>query len=291
MDSVEHILKLYNGSEWISLTGNQYNFLSGNNLGISGTDSVVDLSVFLDNTDTQILSLTGNSLTIEDGNSVDLSAFLDNTDEQKISLLDNTLRISGSSSQVDLSKYFDNTDEQTLSLTGHNLSIEDGNTVDLSVYADNTDEQTLSLNGTTLSISNGNNVELSSLLAGQQNQIEQLTTQIEGLNQAIEELQLMVSTLVGTKDVSAAVKSSTIEQNIPNPFSTSTDIPFTIDSGAKNVYLAFYTQQGQLVKKVEIIERGSGSYTFIPESNSKIYLYSLYVDGVQIGTKKMLVSK
>jgi hypothetical protein len=82
------------------------------------------------------LALNTNSLdyTDEDGNTtnIDLSAYLDNTDEQAISLSGNTLAITGNAGTVDLSPYLDNTDSQTLSLSGNNLTISSGNTQDLS---------------------------------------------------------------------------------------------------------------------------------------------------------------
>ncbi|MCB0574948.1 MAG: hypothetical protein KDC61_10330, partial [Saprospiraceae bacterium] len=79
--------------------------------------------------DNQTLSLSGTSLSIEDGNSVNLSGI--------------------------------NTDNQTLSISNATLSIKDGNSVNLSGI--NTDDQTLSLSGTTLSIESGNSVNLSNL--------------------------------------------------------------------------------------------------------------------------------
>jgi hypothetical protein len=59
--------------------------------------------------DDQLLSLAGDTLSIEDGNSVDLSGYLDNTDDQLLSLAANTLSIEDGNS-VDLSGYLDNTD-------------------------------------------------------------------------------------------------------------------------------------------------------------------------------------
>ncbi len=78
--------------------------------------------------DKQTLTLSGSSLSIQNGNTVDLSSL--------------------------------NTDNQTLSLNGNNLSISGGNTVDLSQFMDNTDNQSLSLSGTDLTISGGNTVDI-----------------------------------------------------------------------------------------------------------------------------------
>jgi len=154
----------------------------------------VDLSSYLDNTDNQNLTLTGDTLVIRDGNSVSLSKYLDNTDNQDLTLSGDTLEIEGGES-VNLSKYIntDNqtidqlsfssgiltvaiedgnvktvnlgslvgSDDQTLTLSGNTLAIRDGNSVSLSKYLDNTDNQDLTLSGDTLEIEDGKSVNLS----------------------------------------------------------------------------------------------------------------------------------
>ncbi|MBN2779122.1 MAG: hypothetical protein JXR36_15925, partial [Bacteroidales bacterium] len=80
-DSTSHMLNIWNGSTWIK-PGIQNISLIGNNLSITDGNSV-DLSAYLDNTDAQDLSLTGNTLSLmNDGTTVDLSMYLDNTDTQ-----------------------------------------------------------------------------------------------------------------------------------------------------------------------------------------------------------------
>ena len=84
----------------------------------------------MDNTDNQTVTLTGNTLSISNGNSIDLSPYLDNTDAQTITLSGNTLTVSNGGS-IDLTPYLDNTDNQTLSVSGSTLSIAGGNSVTL----------------------------------------------------------------------------------------------------------------------------------------------------------------
>ncbi|MGB6153191.1 MAG: hypothetical protein WBG48_14500, partial [Pricia sp.] len=132
------------------------------------TAQTVDLSA-LDNagTDDQNLTLTGNTLAIEDGNDVDLSGYLDNTDDQNIEnlgLVGTTLTVGiedGTAQTVDLASIDTDTDEQDLTgatLTGNTLQIDIENgastTVDLSALNDSgTDNQNLT--GATL---NGSNI-------------------------------------------------------------------------------------------------------------------------------------
>lgn len=116
-------------------------------------------------TSNELQTLSWNSgthiLTISNGNTADLGSLLDNTDTQAISKTGNTLSISGNASTVDLASYLDNTDSQTLSLAGSTLTVSGGNSIDLAPI--NTDAQDLSLSGTTLNISGGTGVNIASI--------------------------------------------------------------------------------------------------------------------------------
>ncbi len=84
-------------------------------------------------TDDQALSLTGNTLDLEDGGSVNLAGYLDNTDDQAISYNTSTNVISlEDGGTIDLSLLNNSgTDDQALSLTGNTLDLEDGGSVNL----------------------------------------------------------------------------------------------------------------------------------------------------------------
>ena len=98
------------------------------------------------NTDDQAISLAGNILTLEDGGTVDLSPFLDDTDTDDQTITQFTLSPAGiltleiqdgNTVNVDLSSLTTvDTDDQTLALAGTLLSIADGNSVDLSIFSD-----------------------------------------------------------------------------------------------------------------------------------------------------------
>lgn len=129
------------------------------------TTHTVNLTDLQDNTDDQDLTLSGNTLSIEDGNSVSLAPYLDNTDNQTLSYnaTTNVLTLQNGGT-VNLSDLQDNTDDQTLNLSGNTLSIESANSVSLAPYLDNTDDQQISLTGNTLAIESGNSVSLSGYL-------------------------------------------------------------------------------------------------------------------------------
>jgi hypothetical protein len=98
----------------------------------------------------QTLSLSGNLLSIDQGNTVTLPA---DSDQQQLSISGAVITISNGNS-ISLPPDADN---QVLAVSGNNLSIANGNTVALPVSPDN---QSLIISGNTLSISNGNSVGL-----------------------------------------------------------------------------------------------------------------------------------
>ncbi|WP_299212152.1 T9SS type A sorting domain-containing protein [uncultured Aquimarina sp.] len=155
-------------SGYLDNTDSQELSFSTNTLSLSGGTNTVDLSSYLDNTDAQDLELSGNVLSLTNDNTVvDLSGYLDNTDSQELSFSTNTLSLSGGTNSVDLSDYLDNTDMQDLELSNNILSLtNDGTSVDLSGYLDNTDAQTLTLSNGNLTISGGNSIDISSLQDG-----------------------------------------------------------------------------------------------------------------------------
>ena len=190
-------LFIWDGAQWINSTIDTNTDtddqtidefqLNGDDLELSLQDDAeaaktVDLSKYLDNTDSQELSLTTNTLSISGGTAtVDLSGYLDNTDTQDLQLSSNILSLTNDATTVDLSGYLDNTDAQTLNLSNGSLSISGGNTIDLSVLQDGTgtDSQnltsaTLDNNQLTIAIENGNSVsvDLSAILTPLQDEDE-----------------------------------------------------------------------------------------------------------------------
>jgi hypothetical protein len=130
-----------------------------------------DATVNTDNQIVDVFNIAADTLhlSLEDDGAVDytidLSAYLDNTDSQAISLGGNSLSITGNAGVVDLAGYLDNTDNQILSLAANVLDISNGNNVSLASYLDNTDAQTLAFDSGTniLTITGGNTADLSTL--------------------------------------------------------------------------------------------------------------------------------
>lgn len=126
------------------------NSVNSNNQLITTVNGVASSPVNLPRTDLQSLSLTGNLLSISNGNSVTLPSY-DYT-PQILSQSENTITLSNGGGSFTLPT-FNDTDAQSLALNGNTLSISNGNSVTLPTYDDT--PQTLSQTGNTVTLSNG----------------------------------------------------------------------------------------------------------------------------------------
>lgn len=124
------------------------NSVNSNNQLVTTVNGVASAPVNLPRTDLQSLSLTGNLLSISNGNSVTLPSF-DYT-PQILSQSENTITLSNGGGSITLPT-FNDTDAQSLALNGNTLSISNGNSVTLPTDT----PQTLSQIGNTVTLSNG----------------------------------------------------------------------------------------------------------------------------------------
>ncbi|MBQ4821724.1 T9SS type A sorting domain-containing protein [Aquimarina sp. MMG016] len=320
-------LFIWDGTQWINSTldtdtdtDNQtidVFQLNGNDLELSLEDDatvtqVVDLSSFLDNTDSQELSLATNILSISGGtNTINLSGYLDNTDAQDLQLSSNILSLTNDATSVDLSGYLDNTDNQELSLSNAILSISGGsNTVDLSTLQDGTgtDSQTLDLTNDVLSISNGNTVDFSAYVNTDGQDLSSASLSGTDLTIAIENgasvtvdlsplltdienrLALLEQTLGVQENNLNKAKTAILYQNIPNPFNGTSSIKYYLPSSVSKAAMVFSNTSGQVISTVTLDKRGDGTLAINRDGlASGTYFYSLYVEGSLIDTKKMVI--
>jgi hypothetical protein len=126
------------------------NSVNSNNQLITTVNGVASAPVNLPGTDEQSLSLTGNTLSISNGNSVTLPTY--NYTPQLLTQSENTITLSNGGGSFTLPT-FNDTDAQSLALNGNTLSISNGNSVTLPTYVDT--PQTLSQTGNTVTLSNG----------------------------------------------------------------------------------------------------------------------------------------
>lgn len=94
------------------------------------------------------------------------------------------------------------------------------------------------------------------------------------------------STLGGTTG-----SESNLFQNVPNPFSNTTVIPYTIGHGVRQAVLVVTNLDGVEMKRFTTSNAGAGTFELsMGDFSAGTYIYSLFTDGKLIDTKKMILA-
>jgi len=82
-------------------------------------------------------------------------------------------------------------------------------------------------------------------------------------------------------------------QNIPNPFSESTIIRYYLPGGTTNAIIRVTSMGGSTVKDLQLgATRGANQVDFQTQGLAAgTFLYSLFVDGKFVDTKKMMIAR
>lgn len=125
-----------------------------------------------------------------------------------------------------------------------------------------------------------------------------LVKAVQQLTAIVEEQQLKIDFLLEEVDKSSGNASNRVStgtalfQNVPNPFSTDTEIKMELPETALSVNLIVYSLEGKQLKRTEIRERGNTKIKISGnEFSAGMYLYALIVDGKVVDTKRMILTK
>ncbi len=128
------------------------------------------------------------------------------------------------------------------------------------------------------------------LVAGVQEQQEQ----IEAKDKHIAELEERISKLetrAGIDNGSIGVAKAVLQQNVPNPFSQTTEIRFTLPDQTNDAQVLVFDMNGKQIKRIPV-RKGDNSVTINgSELTVGMYLYSLIVNGQEIDTKRMILTQ
>lgn len=85
---------------------------------------------------------------------------------------------------------------------------------------------------------------------------------------------------------------SYLEQNVPNPFDIATEIKCFVSEDSENAVIYVFNLQGTLKLQKPIYQKGENSITiFGSELEAGMYVYSLFINGKEVDSKKMLLTK
>lgn len=116
------------------------------------------------------------------------------------------------------------------------------------------------------------------------------TNTIDSLKAEINSLKSMVPD--NYSNISSAKTSGILFDNVPNPFSTSTEISAYIANTVNSASIYIYELNGTQVRSYNIVNRNNISITVDGSTlKSGMYLYSLVLDNVLIDTKQMIITQ
>ncbi|MEO1652530.1 MAG: tail fiber domain-containing protein [Bacteroidota bacterium] len=114
-------------------------------------------------------------------------------------------------------------------------------------------------------------------LKAQQAQISQLELKLHQVSHSVDA-------------ISDETETGALFQNRPNPFGTSTIIPFAIPETANSARIIISDLRGKLIKSYPITQKGKGEIQLDAHSlEGGMYLYTLLIDGEMVDTKRMLM--
>ena len=127
--------------------------------------------------------------------------------------------------------------------------------------------------------------------------LQEQSLKIDSLKSVIEEMKtsqnmLKSATISTGSTTNLSENRASLEQNIPNPFSKETRIGCTIPENTGTSVLYIYNMNGTQLQQYNV--NGKGKQTVILNGNSLepgMYLYALVVDGQEVDTKRMILTK
>jgi hypothetical protein len=129
-------------------------------------------------------------------------------------------------------------------------------------------------------------------LSSKDNEIDALKEQVANQQQQITELRQMLLELKNGRTGSVNVTSAYLEQNTPNPASGTTTIRYHIPEQSTSAHLILTNAKGQVVKTVSLNNRGVGQVNLATSMLAAgTYTYSLWVDGKQADTKRLVIAR
>ena len=117
--------------------------------------------------------------------------------------------------------------------------------------------------------------------------INELSTEVEALK---EEYEKPMSR--STTSVSSNIKDNCVLlQNTPNPFTERTEIRFSLPDDARDAYIYIFDMTGKMLRQIPVDSSMQSVAINGYELSAGIYLYSLVINGKEIDTKRMILSK
>jgi flagellar hook assembly protein FlgD len=121
--------------------------------------------------------------------------------------------------------------------------------------------------------------------------VQELSQKNEALEAQVAELRQMIMDIKNGRDNTVTSIWGTLEQNMPNPVRGTTIIRYSVPANAASARLDLTNAKGQVVKTVSLGGRGTGQVNLSLQTLAAgTYHYTLYVDGKQVATKRLVIT-
>jgi hypothetical protein len=119
-----------------------------------------------------------------------------------------------------------------------------------------------------------------------------LVQSVKELKKELDDLKgiaLRSTTLNGV--IGGDATQAVLYQNAPNPFTDKTVISFSLPQTFENAYIYVFNLQGGLLKQIPVSKGQTSVTIYGSELSAGMYLYSLLINGIEIDTKRMILTK
>ena len=119
--------------------------------------------------------------------------------------------------------------------------------------------------------------------------IQELNQKVENLEKASNGQSFRSPTVSDIESITSS--KNILYQNNPNPFKETTTIRFSLEDGTKSAYICIFDMTGKILKKISIPDGDTNIKISSGELGEGMFFYSLIVNGREIDTKRMIITK
>ena len=132
------------------------------------------------------------------------------------------------------------------------------------------------------------------------NYMEMIPLLVQSINELNEEIQILkgqtsketVKATRTTTNVEESILSTNVlYQNTPNPFKEQTTIRFSLADDVRDAAICIFDLSGKMLKKLPISSGGTSVSINGWELGEGMFLYTLLINGQEIDTKRMIITK
>jgi trimeric autotransporter adhesin len=126
--------------------------------------------------------------------------------------------------------------------------------------------------------------------------VQELDAENKKMKEELKELRQMILNLMNSNTNNSSpgmnMSGAYLEQNAPNPFNSTTIIRYNVPIESVSARIVITDLKGQLVKTIAVRSKGTNQIALSGgELVAGSYVYSLWVDGKQVDSKRMILTK